>query len=84
MIGSYLSGSTARQVAEKFGISLSNVRRLLHQHGVRREHRSSRTWLRQQRCVLRGGLDGAGLGARTRVPPPPHTTRVIPSYDARS
>jgi Helix-turn-helix domain of resolvase len=36
MIDLYRSGSTARQVAEKFGISLSSVKRLLHQHGVRR------------------------------------------------
>lgn len=37
MIDLYRSGTTARQVAEKFGVSLRSVKRLLHQHGVRRE-----------------------------------------------
>jgi hypothetical protein len=41
MIDLYRSGTTARQVAEKFGVSLRSVKRLLHQHGVRRE-RSAR------------------------------------------
>jgi hypothetical protein len=36
MIDLYRSGTTAKQVAEKFGISLRSVKRLLHQHGVRR------------------------------------------------
>jgi Helix-turn-helix domain of resolvase len=36
MINLYRSGATAKQVAEKFGISLRSVKRLLHQHGVRR------------------------------------------------
>jgi DNA-directed RNA polymerase specialized sigma24 family protein len=36
MIDLYQSGTTARQVAERFGISLRSVKRLLHQHGVRR------------------------------------------------
>ncbi|MGH3684620.1 MAG: helix-turn-helix domain-containing protein [Pseudonocardiaceae bacterium] len=36
MIELYRSGTTARQVAEKFGVSLHSVKRLLHQHGVRR------------------------------------------------
>jgi DNA-directed RNA polymerase specialized sigma24 family protein len=37
MIDLYTLGATAKQVAEKFGISLRSVKRLLHQHGVRRE-----------------------------------------------
>jgi DNA-directed RNA polymerase specialized sigma24 family protein len=37
MIDLYGSGTTARQVAEKFGVSLRSIKRLLHQHGVRRE-----------------------------------------------
>lgn len=36
MIDLYRSGSTARQVAEKFRISLSSVKRVLRQHGVHR------------------------------------------------
>ena len=40
MIDLYTSGATAKQVAEKFGISLRSVKRLLHQHGVRRERPS--------------------------------------------
>lgn len=39
MIDLYRSGVTARQVAEKFGVSLRSVKRLLHQHGVGRERR---------------------------------------------
>jgi hypothetical protein len=41
MIDLYRSVATARQVAEKFGVGLRSVRRLLHQHGVHREHGSS-------------------------------------------
>jgi DNA invertase Pin-like site-specific DNA recombinase len=37
MIDLYKSGTTAKQVAEKFGISLRSIKRLLRQHGVRRE-----------------------------------------------
>jgi len=37
MIDLYQSGTTAKQVAEKFGVSLRSIKRLLHQHGVRRE-----------------------------------------------
>jgi hypothetical protein len=36
MISLYRVGTTAREVAEKFGISLRSVKRLLYQHGVRR------------------------------------------------
>jgi hypothetical protein len=39
MIDLYRSGITAREVAEKFGVSLRSVKRLLHRHGVRREGR---------------------------------------------
>jgi Trp operon repressor len=38
MIELYKSGATAKQVAEKFSVSVRSVTRLLHQHGVRREH----------------------------------------------
>ncbi|MGH3852081.1 MAG: hypothetical protein ACRDR6_01005 [Pseudonocardiaceae bacterium] len=37
MIGLYRSGTTAKQVAQKFGINVRSVTRLLHKHGVRRE-----------------------------------------------
>jgi len=36
MINLYRSGTTARQVAEMFGVSVRSVTRLLHKHGVRR------------------------------------------------
>jgi Helix-turn-helix domain of resolvase len=41
MIDLYKSGMTAKQVAEKFSVSVRSVTRLLHQHRVRREHRRS-------------------------------------------
>jgi hypothetical protein len=34
----YISGATRSQVAEQFGISASSVKRVLRDHGVRREH----------------------------------------------
>jgi transposase-like protein len=37
MIDLYRSGTTARQVAEKFEVSERSIKRLLHRHGVRRE-----------------------------------------------
>jgi hypothetical protein len=37
MIDLYRSGTTAKAVAEEFGVSLRSIKRLLHQHGVRRE-----------------------------------------------
>jgi transposase-like protein len=37
MIDLYRSGATARQVAEKFGVSVRSVKRLLHHHGVCQE-----------------------------------------------
>jgi hypothetical protein len=40
MIDFYRSGSTAKRVAEKFGVSVRSVKRLLHHHGVRRERRA--------------------------------------------
>jgi DNA invertase Pin-like site-specific DNA recombinase len=40
VIDLYRSGATARQVAEKFGVSLRSVKRLLRQHGVRRNRRA--------------------------------------------
>jgi helix-turn-helix resolvase-like protein len=39
MIDLYRSGITATAVAEKFGVSLRSVKRLLRQYGVRRERR---------------------------------------------
>ena len=42
MIDFYLSGATAMQVGGKFGVSVRSVRRLLHEHGVRRRPR--RRW----------------------------------------
>jgi len=39
MIDLYRAGTTARQVAEKFEVSERSVKRLLHQHGVRRADR---------------------------------------------
>lgn len=35
MIELYRSGATAKAGAEKFGVSLRSLKRLLHQHGVR-------------------------------------------------
>lgn len=43
MIDLYRSGTTAKQVAEKFGVSLGSVKRLLRQRGVRREGRAGQT-----------------------------------------
>ena len=37
MIDLYRSGTTARQIAEKFGVSVRSVTRLLHKHGMRRD-----------------------------------------------
>ena len=36
------SGTTTKQVAEKFGVSVRSVTRLLHKHGVRRALLTSR------------------------------------------
>jgi hypothetical protein len=43
MIDLYQSGSTAKQVAEKFSVSVRSVTRLLHRRGVRRD------WLTRSR-----------------------------------
>jgi len=37
MIDLYRSGTTAKQVAQKFCVSLRSLKRLLHQHGARGE-----------------------------------------------
>jgi DNA-binding transcriptional regulator LsrR (DeoR family) len=37
MIDLYQAGTTARQVGEKFGVNERSVKRLLHQHGIRRD-----------------------------------------------
>jgi hypothetical protein len=41
MIDLYKSGATAEQVAQTSGFSTRSVKRLLQQHGIRREHRTS-------------------------------------------
>jgi len=41
MIDLYKSGTTAKQVAEKFGVSVRSVTRLLHQHGIHRERKAA-------------------------------------------
>jgi hypothetical protein len=40
MIDLYKSGATAEQLAHTFGFSTRSIKRLLHQHGIRREHRT--------------------------------------------
>ncbi|MBV9163345.1 MAG: hypothetical protein JO281_17720 [Pseudonocardiales bacterium] len=41
MIDLYKSGATAEQVAQTYGFSKRSIKRLLQQHGVRREHRNN-------------------------------------------
>jgi DNA invertase Pin-like site-specific DNA recombinase len=41
MIDLYKSGTTAKHVAERFGVSLRSIKRLLQQRGVRREGRAA-------------------------------------------
>jgi CRP-like cAMP-binding protein len=41
MIDLYRSGTTAKRVAEKFGVSTRSVTRLLHQRGISRERRAA-------------------------------------------
>jgi len=43
MIDLYKSGTTAKQVADKFGVSVRSVTRLLRLHGVRREGEAGQT-----------------------------------------
>jgi len=45
MIALYKTGTTAKQVAEKFNVSERSVTRLLHQHGVRRDCRTGDSWV---------------------------------------
>jgi hypothetical protein len=40
MIDLYKSGATAEQLAQTSGFSKRSIKRLLQQHGVRREHRT--------------------------------------------
>jgi response regulator of citrate/malate metabolism len=40
MIDLYKSGATAEQLAQTSGFSTRSIKRLLQQHGMRREHRS--------------------------------------------
>jgi DNA invertase Pin-like site-specific DNA recombinase len=42
MIDLYISGTTAKQVAEEFGVGLRSVKRLLNQYDVRRRPRRIR------------------------------------------
>lgn len=42
MIDLYTSGATTRQVAEKFGISVSSVKRVLREHGILKRHNGAR------------------------------------------
>jgi DNA invertase Pin-like site-specific DNA recombinase len=41
MIDLYKSGATAEQIARTYGFSKRNIKRLLQQHGVRRERRDN-------------------------------------------
>lgn len=41
MIDLYKSGATAEQVAQTYGFSKRSIKRLLQQHGVRRERRTN-------------------------------------------
>ncbi|MBV9447515.1 MAG: hypothetical protein JO345_16655 [Streptosporangiaceae bacterium] len=41
MIDLYKSGATAEQLAHTYGFSIRSIKRLLQQHGVRREHRTN-------------------------------------------
>jgi hypothetical protein len=41
MIDLYKAGATAEQVAQVYGFSTRSIKRLLQQHGVRREHRTN-------------------------------------------
>jgi hypothetical protein len=43
MVDFYRSGVTAMRVAEEFEVSLRSVKRLLREHGVRREGRRRRS-----------------------------------------
>jgi hypothetical protein len=41
MIDLYKSGATAEQLAQTSGSSTRSIKRLLQQHGIRREHRTN-------------------------------------------
>jgi hypothetical protein len=43
MIGLYISGATSSQVAERFGISVSSVKRVLRSHGIRKRAATTRS-----------------------------------------
>jgi DNA invertase Pin-like site-specific DNA recombinase len=43
IIDLYRSGTRVRQIAEKFSVSLRSVKRLLREHGIRREGRAAHT-----------------------------------------
>lgn len=43
MIDLYISGVTRSQVAERFGISVSSVKRLLRDHGIRKRAAATRS-----------------------------------------
>ncbi|MGH3751177.1 MAG: helix-turn-helix domain-containing protein [Pseudonocardiaceae bacterium] len=43
MIDLYISGATRSQVAERFGISVSSVQRVLGDHGIRKRAAAMRS-----------------------------------------
>jgi transposase-like protein len=43
MIDLYISGATRSQVAERFGISVSSMKRLLRDHGIRKRAAATRS-----------------------------------------
>jgi DNA invertase Pin-like site-specific DNA recombinase len=44
MIDLYTSGATSSQVAQRFGISVSSVKRVLREHGIRKRAAAMRSW----------------------------------------
>jgi hypothetical protein len=43
MINLYISGATRSQVAERFGISVSSMKRVLRDHGIRKRPAATRS-----------------------------------------
>jgi len=58
MIDLYRSGATAKQVAEKFGVSLRSVKRLLRQHGIHRERCAPALESSSGRGTRQSGVEG--------------------------
>jgi transposase len=44
MIDLYTSGATSSQVAQRFGISVSSVKRVLRVNGIRKRAAAMRSW----------------------------------------